>query len=90
VVDRHAFRPFRTGVALIGAAHRLAPEGFRWRSEPYEFVTEHAAIDLLTGNDSVRRGIERGVSVDEMLSGFTSFEREFAELRRPALIPEYS
>jgi uncharacterized protein YbbC (DUF1343 family) len=90
VFDRQAFRPYRAGVALIAAAHRLAPESFGWRTEPYEFVTEHAAIDLLTGNDAVRKGIETGASVDEMMAGFASFEREFAELRRPALIAEYS
>ena len=89
VTDRRAFRPYRTGIALLAAAHRLAPDGFRWRSEPYEFVTDPPAIDLLTGSDEVRRAIERGARPADIADGFTAFEREFAERRRPALMPEY-
>jgi uncharacterized protein YbbC (DUF1343 family) len=89
VTDHATFRPYRTGVALLAAARRLAPESFRWRSEPYEFVTEHPAIDLLTGSDDIRLGMERDASLDELMAGGASFEREFANLRRPALIPEY-
>jgi uncharacterized protein YbbC (DUF1343 family) len=89
VRDRHAYRPYRTGVALLAAAYRLAPDGFRWRSEPYEFVADPPAIDLLTGSDEVRRAIERGARFEEIADGFAGFEREFAERRRPALMPEY-
>jgi uncharacterized protein YbbC (DUF1343 family) len=89
VTDRRAFRPYRTGIALLAAAHRLAPEGFRWRSEPYEFVADPPAVDLLTGSDEVRRAIERGARVEEIADGFAPFEREFAERRGPALMPEY-
>jgi uncharacterized protein YbbC (DUF1343 family) len=89
VTDRRAFRPYRTGIALLAAAHRLAPEGFRWRSEPYEFVVDPPAIDLLTGSDEVRRAIERGARPGDIADGFAPFEREFAERRRPALMPEY-
>jgi uncharacterized protein YbbC (DUF1343 family) len=89
VVDPVAFRPYRTGIALVAAARRLAPDGFRWRTEPYEFVAAPPAIDLLTGSDEVRRAIERGASGDELAASFAAFEREFAGYRRPALIPEY-
>jgi uncharacterized protein YbbC (DUF1343 family) len=93
VVDGHAFRPYRTGVALLAAARRLAPDGFRWRTEPYEFVADPPAIDLLTGSAEVRAAIERGAPIDESEAGlfgsFVAFERAFAELRRPALLPDY-
>ncbi len=89
VTDAAAFRPYRTGIALLAAARRLAPDGFRWRAEPYEFVADPPAIDLLTGSDEVRRGIEAGATVAEMASSFVTFEREFVERRRPALIRDY-
>jgi uncharacterized protein YbbC (DUF1343 family) len=90
VADAVAFRPYRTGVALIAAARRLGGDDFRWRSEPYEFVADPPAIDLLTGSGDVRRAIEAGASLADVEATFAPFERAFAELRRPALIPEYS
>jgi uncharacterized protein YbbC (DUF1343 family) len=89
VTDPSGFRAYRTGVALLAAARRLAPDGFRWRVEPYEFVADPPAIDLLTGSDDVRRGIEAGASLADLESSFVGFEREFAERRRPALIRDY-
>ena len=42
------FDPTRPG-SRSGEARRLAPAEFRWRTEPYEFVADPPAIDLLTG-----------------------------------------
>jgi len=90
VTDAAAFHPYRTGVALIAAARKLSGDEFRWRSEPYEFVADPPAIDLLTGSGEVRAAIEAGASFRDIEARFVPFEREFAELRRLALIPEYS
>jgi uncharacterized protein YbbC (DUF1343 family) len=90
VFDAAAFRPYRTGVALIAAARKLGGDAFRWRTEPYEFVADPPAIDLLTGSGEVRSAIEAGASLGDIEATFVPFERAFAELRRLALIPEYS
>jgi len=90
VVDAAAFRPYRTGVALIAAARKICGDDFRWRSEPYEFVADPPAIDLLTGSAEVRRAIDVGAQLADIEAAFAPFERAFAELRQPALIPEYS
>jgi uncharacterized protein YbbC (DUF1343 family) len=89
VTDRAAFQPYRAGVALLAAAREQAPAEFRWRTEPYEFVKDPPAIDLLTGSDAVRRGIDAGSAPDEIAAGFTDFERAFAQRRAPSLLPEY-
>jgi uncharacterized protein YbbC (DUF1343 family) len=89
VGDPEAFRPYLTGIALIATARRLAPEAFRWRSEPYEFVADPPAIDLLTGSDVVRVAIDAGARLSDVAAAFAPFERAFADLRRPALLPEY-
>jgi uncharacterized protein YbbC (DUF1343 family) len=90
VTDPAAFRPYATGVALIAAARRLSPGDFRWRTEPYEFVADPPAIDLLTGDDRVRRAIDGGASVADVLAEDAGFERTFAEVRRPALVADYA
>jgi uncharacterized protein YbbC (DUF1343 family) len=89
VSDRAAFRPYATGIALIATARRLAPVDFRWRSEPYEFVADPPAIDLLTGGGDVRRSVDANGSLRELVATFAPFEQAFAERRRPALISDY-
>ncbi|HEY7371225.1 MAG TPA: DUF1343 domain-containing protein, partial [Polyangia bacterium] len=74
VVDAAAFRPYRTGVALIAAARKLSGDDFRWRSEPYEFVADPPAIDLLTGSGEVRAAIEAGASIRDIEAKFVPFE----------------
>jgi uncharacterized protein YbbC (DUF1343 family) len=59
VVDREVFRPFLTGICAVATARALAPAEFDWRREPYEFVGDRLAIDLLLGGDSIRESIER-------------------------------
>jgi len=90
VTDRTSFRPYLTGLALIAAAHRVAPADFRWRTEPYEFVADPPAIDLLTGSDDFRRAVEGGGDVRDVAASYAPFEREFAERRRPALLSDYT
>ena len=57
---------------------RDSTKGFRWRSDPYEYVADRPAIDLLAGGPWLRDAIESGVTVDEM-------ERSQAEARRAFL-----
>jgi len=89
VTDRAAFRPYATGIALIASAQRLAPAEFRWRTEPYEFVADPPAIDLLSGGGEVRRTVDANAPLGPLIASFAPFEREFAERRRPALLADY-
>jgi len=88
VTDRAAFRPYRTGVALLAAARAVSGGAFAWRAEPYEFVSDRPAIDLLTGGDAVRLGIERGLPLDEIAATWRAAERAFVEHRKPHLLYE--
>jgi uncharacterized protein YbbC (DUF1343 family) len=54
VTDRNAFKPVITGIAVIRAIAHLFPKIFQWRTEPYEFVSDRPAIDLLYGNPEFR------------------------------------
>jgi len=58
VVDRLRLRPLALGLFLIAAIHDLHPDRFAWRTEPYEFVSDPPALDLLTGSPEARGVIE--------------------------------
>lgn len=66
VTDVARFAPYRAYLALIRAARAMP--GFAWRTEPYEFVADRPAIDLLTGDPAVREAIDRGAAVDELVA----------------------
>jgi uncharacterized protein YbbC (DUF1343 family) len=66
VTDPAAFRPYRTTLAVLRSLHELWPVHFRWREPPYEYEATKAPIDVLTGNDAVRRWVERGDSWNEL------------------------
>ena len=88
VTNRATFRPYRTGIALLNTARAQAPDRFRWRTEPYEFVTHPLAIDLLTGSEVVRRAIDDGRPTAEIAATLTDFETAFSVSRAPFLMYE--
>ena len=78
--------PLRTAVAIIGAVRRLWPEAFAWRREPYEFVSDRPAIDLLTGSARVREAIDGGARLGDIAEPWEAEEEQFRSSRRPALL----
>lgn len=82
-------RPYAAGVHLIAALHAVGqstPGTFDWRPEPYEFVHDRPAIDLLAGTDALRLAIERGRGLDEWIATWEADEARFREERRTALL----
>jgi uncharacterized protein YbbC (DUF1343 family) len=88
VTDREAFKPVKTGVALIGMFRRFDPGRFEWRQPPYEYEQEKMPIDILAGSDVLRQQIERGVPLEEIAASWREDEEEFRRLRQPYLLYE--
>jgi uncharacterized protein YbbC (DUF1343 family) len=86
VTDRQTFKPYHTTLALLGAIRRLYPEQFAWRQPPYEYETERLPIDLLTGDDSIRRGLEQGLAAAALEAGWQPDLARFLEVRRKFLM----
>lgn len=86
VTDRDSFRPVRTSLALLAECRALSGEQFRWRTEPYEFVADRPAIDLLFGSDRERRRLEAGDSPAEIAQAWEAEEEAFRQRRKPYLL----
>lgn len=86
VTDRAAFRPVRTGLAVLAALKALAGDRFAWRTEEYEFVRDRPAIDLLFGSAREREALDAGVSWRELAAAWEPEEAAFAERRAPHLL----
>ncbi len=81
VLDRKAFKPVITGIALIKAIHDLYPHDFLWREPPYEYVYDRLPFDVLAGTAQLRAQIETGVSLTEIAASWEAGEKEFMQKR---------
>ena len=86
VVDRSAFRPVLTGVALIDMFRRADPARFAWRQPPYEYEHDKMPFDILSGSDELRRQIEREVPLAEIAESWREDEKTFGKLRSQYLL----
>jgi uncharacterized protein YbbC (DUF1343 family) len=84
VTDARAFLPLRTGVALLQALWYTPGNRLSWRREPYEFVSDRPAIDLLAGGAWLRDGIESDAPLDDLCGWWARDERSFRERSEPA------
>jgi uncharacterized protein YbbC (DUF1343 family) len=87
IEDEKALRPLKTGVAVIAEAMRF--DGFDWRREPYEFVSDRLAMDLLFGDDAPRLALEKGASVDSVMGILDEGRGTYSAERQDALHPAY-
>ena len=85
VIDRAAFRPVLTGVALT-AAFRQADATFAWRPPPYEYEHEKMPFDILAGSSELREQIEAGDSPEEIARSWEPAVAEFGRLRSKFLM----
>jgi uncharacterized protein YbbC (DUF1343 family) len=95
VTDPSAFRPASLYAAFLALARDQAPDSFAWRTEPYEFIADPIAIDLLFGSSRERILIESGDLRDDLdrPEPWRVFERlwaadvaDFDARRRPHLL----
>jgi uncharacterized protein YbbC (DUF1343 family) len=86
VLDRRAFEPVRTGVALIDEFRRQAPDRFAWKQPPYEYEYDKMPIDVMWGSDRLRVALEAGASADEIAEGWRAEVAAFDQFRRPYLL----
>ncbi len=78
VTDPRAFRAVRTGVEILVAIRKLAPSVLE--------AGKPAAIDRDWGTDTLRRGLNGGLSVEEILAQWDAGLRDFMTLRGQYLL----
>ena len=77
VTDVTVFESFYTGLAMVKTAHDLYPNEFDWRHEPYEYVTDKLAIDILSGSAQFRLNVERDESLADYRNAYIGEARDF-------------
>ena len=89
VTDRSRFVAFDAYRRLISAMARQLGPRFAWRPDPYEFVSEVPAIDLLTGSPAFRELVDGGGGAEdcaELEEADREAEARFRDERRGWLL----
>jgi uncharacterized protein YbbC (DUF1343 family) len=80
VLEREAFKPVLTGLAVVKSCYDLYRESFRWKEPPYEYVYDKNPFDVIAGTGALRAAIEGGRSFENIIQSWAedlaAFERE--------------
>ncbi len=86
VIDREAFEPVITGVAIVKTAFDMYGANFRWKDPPYEYEHDRNPFDVIAGTSALREAIERGESLKQIADSWRDPLREFKAIRDKFLL----
>lgn len=86
VLDRAAFKPVLTGVALIDEIRAADPASFAWKPPPYEYEHDQQPIDVIAGAKWFRHAIDAGERAESIAKRWESTVEAFRALRQPYLL----
>lgn len=87
LTDRTRFKPLLTGIAVLRVIAQQFPDAFQWRTEPYEFVSDRPAIDLLYGHPELRESLMTdATSLATIEASWQDDHKEFKKLRQNFLM----
>ena len=86
VVDPGEVAPYELGVELLATLFDHGAGVFGWRDEPYEFVTDRPAVDLLSGSADLRRALESGGDFRPWMEAWDEDEERFRSERESVLL----
>ena len=86
VLDRQAFRPVETAVAVLVEIRAQNPAAFQWREPPYEYEHTKLPFDILAGSSELRQQVEAGVPVRTIYDSWLPELDRFRIERAPFLL----
>ena len=86
VTDPMAYRPFYTTLAIIREVMAACPDQFCFIPPPYEYEFKKLPIDIITGDEAIRKGLEAGRDLDEMEAAWQEELEEFLAIRKQYLL----
>ncbi|MCI5208094.1 MAG: DUF1343 domain-containing protein [Candidatus Electrothrix sp. ATG2] len=86
VADPHAFRSYRLSLALFQALFRLYPGEFSYKQPPYEYEYDLLPMDLIFGDQKIRKALEAGTNIIELERSWQNELKTFDDLRRSVFL----
>jgi uncharacterized protein YbbC (DUF1343 family) len=86
VLDRAAFKPALTGVAIIAEMRAADPASFAWKPPPYEYEHDKQPIDVIAGAKWFREMIDGGERAETIARRWETSAAEFQARRQRFLL----
>lgn len=86
VTEPQRFRAYRLSLFLLKALLQLHPQEFAWKQPPYEYEYEKLPIDLILGDQELRKALESGADIMELEQTWQEELAAFEERRRAVLL----
>ena len=86
VTERKTFEPVSVGIAAVKVVHDLYPELFLWKEPPYEYVFDQQPFDIIAGTGALRGALERGDSLEMIVSSWKQNQGSFVAARDKYLL----
>jgi uncharacterized protein YbbC (DUF1343 family) len=86
VTDRQKFLPVLTGLAMVKVIFDSYPEGFLWKTTPYEYAFDRNPFDVIAGTTKIRELFEANGSIDDLKAVCSADVGEFARARAEYLL----
>ena len=88
VTSPERFHSLKFGVDLLESLTIQGTSDFSWRREPYEFVSDIPAIDLLAGSPILRERLDQGKPIGDWIESWEADEEMFRKERQSSLLYE--
>ncbi|MDX2501287.1 MAG: DUF1343 domain-containing protein [Deltaproteobacteria bacterium] len=82
VIDPRRYRPYATTLHLLQAVIGHHRQQFEWKTPPYEYEFERMPIDLILGDRTIRRRIEKLEPIDEIEASWQDGLDQFKEISK--------
>jgi uncharacterized protein YbbC (DUF1343 family) len=86
VTDRGAFKPYLTTLTLLQVILEVSGGKFDWRQPPYEYETVRLPFGLLSGDDTIRQGLEQGSGAAALEAAWQPELQQFIQARQEFLL----
>jgi len=86
ILDPRAYKPYYTTLAIIQEIMTAWPDQFSWLPAPYEYEFERLPIDIITGDEAIRKGLEEGRDLDELEQSWQEDLDDFLVKRKQFLL----
>ena len=86
VIDPRTYKPYYTTLAILQEIMKAWPDQFCFIPPPYEYEFERLPIDIITGDEAIRKGLEEGRDLDEMEKSWQAELEGFLTIRKQYLL----
>lgn len=86
VVNREAFEPVITGIAMVKTVFDLYPNDFSWKTTAYEYEFDRNPFDVIAGTTAIREMIEAGETIERIKLSWQTDVKEFYKMRSDYLL----